>query len=100
VSYRTADEKVALLILRLLRSGDEGWKSEFEAPEHFSECPDVTVKESEVHSEMWFDTGVEAIRLTARLSCPHRGDLDWEWADLGELPDLIDALDGATDAQG
>jgi hypothetical protein len=88
-----ADEKVNRLILRLLHGDDPGWKGGYEPPEHFRECPDVTVAEAEVNAELWFDTGVEAVRLTARLSCPHRPDVEWEWADLGELSDLIEEMD-------
>jgi hypothetical protein len=55
----------------------------------------VTVVEAETQGEMWFDTGVEAVRFTARLSCPHRGEVEWEWADLGELPYLIEDMEAA-----
>lgn len=90
-----ADEKVRRLILSLLHAGDQGWKRGYEAPEHFADCPAVTVVEIETHHELWFDTGVDAIRLTARLSCPHRGEIDWEWADLGELHWMIEDMEAA-----
>ena len=89
-----ADEKVKQLILNTLRADDRGWNSEYGPPdEHFVTCPDVKVAEAETNGELWFDTGVEAVRLTARLSCPHRGEVEWEWADLGELPYLIEDME-------
>lgn len=87
-----ADEKVERLIMSKLRSGDAGW-GDYAPPEHFAECPDAVITEAEASRELWFDTGVNAVRLTARLRCPHRGEIDWEWADLGELPDLIEEMD-------
>lgn len=88
-----ADEKVRQLILHLLRGNDQGWSFGYGPPEHFAECPDVTVVEVETSNELWFDTGIEATRFTARLSCPHRGEVEWEWADLGELPYLIEDME-------
>jgi hypothetical protein len=89
-----ADTRVQHLILSKLRLGDAGWKSAYPAPtEHLSRCPDVRVVESEARYELWFDTGVDAVRLTAVIQCPHEGPVEWEWADLGELPDLLDELD-------
>lgn len=87
-----ADEKVNRLILAILRSGDHGWEGQLPPP-HFTECPDVTVSKAEAELELWWDTGVDATRLTATLSCPHEGAVDWEWADLGDLPDLIEKMD-------
>jgi len=88
-----ADDKVRRLILNYLHNRNWGWWEESAAPEHYVTCPDVQVVKAEVHAEMWFETGVEAVRLTARLSCPHEGEIEWEWADLGELHYLIEGME-------
>lgn len=88
-----ADEKLHRLILHYLHDQNFGWNDGYEAPEHFVTCSSVQVVEAEANAEMWFDTGVEAVRLTARLSCPHEGEVEWEWADLGELYYLIEDMD-------
>jgi hypothetical protein len=93
MEIESADNKVRRLVLAYLHDRNSGWRDDYPVPEHYVTCPDVQVVEAESHAELWFDTGVEAVRLTARLSCPHQGEIEWEWADLGELPDLIEDME-------
>jgi hypothetical protein len=88
------DILVKKLIAKLLHDRDFGWRRAYAPPDHFITCPDVTITDPEADRELWFDTGVEATRITAVLQCPHEGPVAWEWADLGEMPRLLEMLDG------
>jgi hypothetical protein len=90
----TPEERVAALVLRMLHDKNGGWLEEFPPPQHLAACPDAQVLATETHGEEWFDTGVDATRFTASLSCPHQTEpIEWEWADLGSLGLLLSEMD-------
>ena len=59
---------------------------------HLLECPDA-VADVSMSAELWYDTGVEALRFTADISCPHGEREDYEYGELGDLPSLLEDLE-------
>lgn len=80
----TTDEKVRQYILSRYRE---------ERPQaHLSTCPSATVTEDEADFRSFYDTGVEGMWFTARLTCPHESE-EYEFGELGDLPSILSELD-------
>jgi hypothetical protein len=81
-----ADDRVRRYILKR-------WHNE--NPDH-ADCSTLHVVTAETQFALFYDTGVEGVAFTAELACEHREQFDYEFGELGELPDIIQALDEET----
>jgi hypothetical protein len=90
-----ADELVKRYILRQYRKAtrDAG-----QDDDHLANCPDVTVEEAEARFALFYDTGVDGVMFTATLRCPHGASFDYEYGELGDLPDILRDMEDDGDA--
>jgi hypothetical protein len=87
-----ADELVRRYIMRTFREPDAGMYSSARNG-HLMACPDTVVSEAEVEGCRFWDTGVTGMQFTAVISCPHGERQEFEFGELGELPDILADLD-------
>jgi hypothetical protein len=73
-------------------------------PKHFLECPDLVVTPTEAYDGMYgCETGCEALRVTADVSCPHEPEVyEWTYNDglCETLMEWIEEIDVALEDLG
>ena|SRR5690242_20968131 len=93
-----ADRKVRAYVMRTLRSGKRGDHfvriERDEAFRHLRVCTSTAVATAEAERVNFWDTGVTGAQFTASLRCDHGVNTDWEWGELGLLPEILAELDG------
>lgn len=92
-----ADRKVRAYVMWTLRSGSRGDMyiriERDEAFRHLRVCPSTTIDEAEAEVYRFWDTGVTGATFTASLRCEHGVNTEWQWGELGRLPEILAALD-------
>lgn len=94
-----ADDLVARYITKVYRArqSDMGWATPKD--EHLPDCPDLTVQTPEARTERFWDTGVTGCTFTAVMTCQHGHREEFEWSDLGNLPEVLAELEAMEDQQ-